>query len=449
MTLTPGATLQNGKYEIQAVLEQNEWGVTYRASQVDSAQTIIVQTLNLPDPIQLEPDQLLAVVRQHLSSPPHPQVSVLACFIESNLLFVVLKPTEAELDPNVHHWFAPLVNSQSPLSTNTLSAEVPELTPASLAIASPETPASLPPAESNLLESNPPESHPLVSDSPSNGHDGPSPQPTVIQPVVTALQPPAASPATLGAGKTHNGQFQKESVSTKTLPAKKQPPQPSLPRATAQTKVTVLTAPPVSITQKPKFKLWVPVALGITSIAAGLAGAGFGWALRTQSPNSTAKPSLLSPILNNEQSFPPIEGWVGDDPIDLSTPLATPEESERFERRPATAGRYPGRESLSEDIAPVRSRSVPPVAVEEAPPVSAPDSLPPDPLDASGSDPSLYNPPEPAVAPTPDAPPIPTKVKPIYVPPANPPAEPPPPSVQTPVGQPPNINGALSTPGVQ
>lgn len=449
MTLTPGATLQNGTYKIQAVLEQNEWGVTYRASQADSTSTVVVQALKLPEPMQLEPDQLLAIVRQRLSPPPYPQVNVLECFVESNLLFVVLQHSETELDPNVCTWLSPLVNSQFPLSTTALPSEVPPVTPAS-AIASPETPTALP-----LAASNPPDSHPAASDSPRNGHNGASSQQTVIQPVETTLQEPASSPVTPPyPGKVQNGLLQPESASTKPRVGNPQT-QSSVSRApaqtTSQTKVTVLTAPSSPVAQKNQLKRWIPIALGITSITAGLAGAGFGWALRTQAPNSADKPSLLSPILNNEQSFPPIEGWVGDDPIDLSTPLAIPEESARFERRPSAAGSHSGRETVSGDVAPVRSRTIPPAVVEEASPAPDPDSsLPPDPLDAGSSDPSLYSPSEPAVAPPPDVAPIPTKIKPVYVPPANPPAEPPPPpSVQAPAPQPPNINGALSTPGVQ
>jgi len=114
MTLMAGATLQHGKYTIQTVLEQNEWGITYQALQVDLAQIVVVQTLNLPASPASDLDQFLATVRQRLSPLPNPQVSVLECFIESNLLFIVLKHAEGGLDLDLRNWLSPVVNFLSP-----------------------------------------------------------------------------------------------------------------------------------------------------------------------------------------------------------------------------------------------------------------------------------------------------------------------------------------------
>lgn len=378
MTLMAGATLQHGKYTIQTVLEQNEWGITYQALQVDLAQIVVVQTLNLPASPASDLDQFLATVRQRLSPLPNPQVSVLECFIESNLLFIVLKHAEGGLDLDLRNWLSPVVNFLSPA-------------PAPTSPASTANPLGL-----NGLNAN-------------NGH-------------LQHGTAPVSSPAS---GSLQTGQ--------------------SAVPSTSQTKVTVFTAAPPASTKQNKSKLWIPLALGLTSIAAGLAGASFGWVLRTHPSNSTNNPSLLSPILNNEQAFPPIEGWVGDDPVDLSTPLDLPEESDRFNRRPSVGGRGSDQGVFSEDVPAVRSPRVPQAAVEEIPPISDPLAPLPDPLTDSGADPSFY----PPIEPTPEFTPIPSKIKPDSNPPATlQPPEPPPSTVQPP-SVPQNVNGGLSTPGVQ
>ncbi len=421
MTLMAGATLQHGKYTIQTVLEQNEWGITYQALQVDLAQVVVVQTLNLPEPPASDLDQFLATVRQRLSPLPNPQVSVLECFIESNLLFIVLNHAEGELDPDLRTWFSPVVNFLS-------SAPAPTSPTAS-------------PLELNGLNAN-------------NGHTASLPQQTVIQPVATTLQPPPSSvppssaptsPQKMQRPTAQNGQPQ-HGTSPVSSPASGslQTGQPAV-QSTPQTKVTVLTASPSASAKQNKSKLWIPMALGLTSIAAGLAGASFGWVLRTHASNSTNNPSLLSPILNNEQAFPPIEGWVGDDPVDLSTPLDLPEEADRFNGRPAVGGRGSDQGAFSENVPAVRSPRVPPAAVEEISPVFDPLAPLPDPLTDSGADSSFY----PPIEPTPEFTPIPPKIKPDSNPPATlQPPEPPPSTVQPP-SVPQNVNGGLSSPGVQ
>ena len=424
MTLMAGATLQHGKYTIQTVLERNEWGITYQALQVDLAQIVVVQTLNLPEPPASDLDQFLATVRQRLSPLPNSQVSVLECFIESNLLFIVLEHAEGGLDPDLRNWFSPVVNFLSP------------------------APASASPA-SNPLELN--------GLNANNGHTASSPQQTAIQPVATTLQPPPSSappssaptsPQRMQSTTAQNGHPQPGTApSSSPASGSLQTGQPAV-QSTPQTKVTVLTASASASAKKNKSKLWIPMALGLTSIAAGLAGASFGWVLRTHPSNSTNNPnnpSLLSPILNNEQAFPPIEGWVGDDPVDLSTPLDLLEESDRFNRRPAVGGRGSDQGAFSEDVPAVRSPRVPQAAVDEIPPVFDPLAPLPNPLTDSGADPSLY----PPIEPTPEFTPIPSKIKPDSNPPATlQPPEPPPSTVQPP-SVPQNVNGGLSTPGVQ
>jgi len=424
MTLMAGATLQHGKYTIQTVLEQNEWGITYQALQVDLAQIVVVQTLNLPEPPASDLDQFLATVRQRLSPLPNSQVSVLECFIESNLLFIVLEHAEGGLDPDLRNWFSPVVNFLSP------------------------APASASPA-SNPLELN--------GLNANNGHTASSPQQTAIQPVATTLQPPLSSaplssaptsPQRMQPTTAQNGHPQPGTAPVSSPASGSLQTGQTAVQSTPQTKVTVLTASPSASAKQNKSKLWIPMSLGLTSIAAGLAGASFGWVLRSHpanSPNNPNNPSLLSPILNNEQAFPPIEGWVGDDPVDLSTPLDLPEESGRFNRRPPVGGRGSDQGAFSEDVPAVRSPRVPQAAVEEIPPVFDPLAPLPDPLTDSGADPSLY----PPIEPTPEFTPIPSKIKPDSNPPATLQSPELPPSTVQPPSVPQNVNGGLSSPGVQ
>jgi len=130
---------------------------------------------------------------------------------------------------------------------------------------------------------------------------------------------------------------------------------------------------------------WLIALLLLTAVAAGLGGAALGWAIRHQArnPHAADPPALLDPFVNNEQSFPPIEGWVGDDPIRQYSPEAFSEEV----LPDASPRRAPIRERQFQDSPPVQSRrqipeefadplSPPPV---DEPVWTAPDTVPVEP----------------------------------------------------------------------
>ncbi|MFQ3617589.1 MAG: hypothetical protein SNJ57_10670 [Cyanobacteriota bacterium] len=157
---------------------------------------------------------------------------------------------------------------------------------------------------------------------------------------------------------------------------------------------------------------WLIASLLLTSMVAGLGGAALGWVIRHQSqkPYAADPPALLDPFVNNEQSFPPIEGWVGDDPVRQYSPDAFSEEV-LPETRPHTA---PPQERQFHNSPPAQSRrqipeefadplSLPPI---DEPAGTAPDTVPvePPPQIAQPPAPSDFSP-EPAPSGTFDAPP--------------------------------------------
>lgn len=190
--------------------------------------------------------------------------------------------------------------------------------------------------------------------------------------------------------------------------------------AVEKPKTTIMVSPTSAASSSESGRQrWLVVALLFTSVAAGLGGAALGWAIRHQSQNPQAKdpPTLLDPFVNNEQSFPPIEGWAGDDSVEQYSP-------ERFSEEvlPESSSRTePAQEQWSPESAPVQIRR--PSEAEfvdplELPPVqdpawAAPDTTPVEPPAEAGLPPessSFPSEPTPYVAPEPpppvDAPPL-------------------------------------------
>lgn len=451
MTLTAGTTLHHGKYQINAVLDQKDWGVTYQALHLGLNQPVVVQSVYLPKNSYPDPDQFLSLVSQRLDSPTDFQINVLECFIESEMLFLVLQQSESCPVPNLRNWVIPLTHVQPTSSPPALHSERPSAIPSS-AIAPVTSPAALststPKSPESTLDPETPDSN-LPDTTICNGHTTSPSEKTVIQPAVTAIQQPTPFASALQPSQgslVQSNRGQKGYVSANSRLSGNHPMGHTSSNSASQTKVIVLTAPTHSHAKKGSSKFWIPISLGLTSLAAGLAGASFGWALRTQNLNSTNNPSLLSPILNNEQSFPPIEGWVGDDPVDLSIPLTIPEEPDRFNRRRYSDSVYPEQDRVSEDIPEVRSPLSPQETLEETP-LPEPLAPLPDTTNETGADPQLYAPAEPTPSPTPEFVPIPPKIKPDSNPPETyqlpvPPSEPDPAVV-------PNVNGVLSDPDAQ
>jgi serine/threonine-protein kinase len=94
MILTPGSTLQHGKYLIQHMLSQTELGVAYLASHVYLQQVVRLQTLALPTTHHgdgAEHDSFLKEVRRFAGC-QHPHLArVTDCFVEQDLPYVAFE----------------------------------------------------------------------------------------------------------------------------------------------------------------------------------------------------------------------------------------------------------------------------------------------------------------------------------------------------------------------
>jgi hypothetical protein len=147
------------------------------------------------------------------------------------------------------------------------------------------------------------------------------------------------------------------------------PHQGAIASASGKPKTTILVSPvSASPSSHQGSHRWLIASLLLTAVAAGLGGAALGWAIRHQArnPHAADPPALLDPFVNNEQSFPPIEGWVGDDPIRQYSPEAFSEEV-LPNTLPHTA---PLRERQFQDSPPVQSRRQ--IPEEFADPLSPP-----------------------------------------------------------------------------
>lgn len=94
MNITVESVLQNGKYRIDAVLGQGEFGVTYRAIYTPLHQKVVIKTLHPKFIASIDFPQIkqqFLTVAQQLSKCRHPNlVQVLDGFEEQNLPFVVM-----------------------------------------------------------------------------------------------------------------------------------------------------------------------------------------------------------------------------------------------------------------------------------------------------------------------------------------------------------------------
>jgi hypothetical protein len=230
-----------------------------------------------------------------------------------------------------------------------------------------------------------------------------------------------------------------------------QPTQGAIADAGGKPKTTITVSPASAAPSSGNVsQRWLVVALLLTSVAAGLGGAGLGWAIRHQSQNSQAgdPPALLDPFVNNEQSFPPLEGWAGDDPVERYAPEVFSEEvlpeslpptepmQERWLRESTP---IQTRRSIEEDF--VDPLSLPPTE-ENAAEWNPPDTVPAEPPAEFSQPPEASSfPPEPVapIAPEPPPPaeaPVPSdsirKTKPSAAIPEEPPLQTQ--SAETPVG---------------
>ncbi len=94
MTLQPGAVLQNDKYQIERVLGQGSFGITYQAVHVKSNQRVVIKALS--ETLQQRSDSNLLQQQflkelQRLSRCPHPQLPrILHSFEEAGVAYGVM-----------------------------------------------------------------------------------------------------------------------------------------------------------------------------------------------------------------------------------------------------------------------------------------------------------------------------------------------------------------------
>lgn len=196
------------------------------------------------------------------------------------------------------------------------------------------------------------------------------------------------SPQELSQGMTQ-GMTQEITQAASQKPPQKpheKPNQGAIANAGGKPKTTIMVSPnSASLSSGKGRQGWLIASLLLTSVVAGLGGAALGWAIRHQAQNLHAgdPPALLDPFMNNEQSFPPIEGWVGDDPVRRYSPEAFSEEV-LPEAPPHTA---PMRERQFQESPPIQSRRQTPeefadplsLPLVDEPAWTAPDTVPVEP----------------------------------------------------------------------
>ncbi|MBD1833637.1 serine/threonine protein kinase [Cyanobacteria bacterium FACHB-472] len=100
MNLTAGAVLKNGKYILGTPLGQGIFGITYRATHVNSGQTVVIKTLN--ESLWTHPNferfrQQFESSARRLAKVKHPHlVRVLDLFQESRQSFIVMEYIEGQ-----------------------------------------------------------------------------------------------------------------------------------------------------------------------------------------------------------------------------------------------------------------------------------------------------------------------------------------------------------------
>jgi hypothetical protein len=343
MNLTAGATLQNDKYVIQAILDQSGSGITCQAIHAYLNQIVILQTL---DPALRQRSDFAQLHQQffegvRLLSHRLPEVTrVLDCFEEDGMPFVVLEAAYGNV-PKLSDW---LVLPSETAATEAELAQPVLAAPASDQPTSAETLLQVEPAETKLQD---------------------------VFPETISLAAPEPLPAEAG--------FEADSL-TATSTAETLPPAPALlepelfPVADAvhvlqpsdYGQATAIASPQQRSPQKAsKSKPWLPVTLTLTSLLGGLVGVGYGLTIRLNSVRGEAKnvhkatPSLFS----REQSFPPGQDWPVTEAPSYKAPEQLVEQPVYRVSPPVTTYNVP-------EIQPLPNSAV------ESAPVSESDSVP-------------------------------------------------------------------------
>lgn len=312
MTLAAGTTLQNGKYVIQAVLNQSEFGITYQANHVYLDESVLLQTLeSKPSDFQKAmglQQKFLAGVRR-LAKGEHPYPGrVLDFFTEQRMPYVVLEYVPEHPLPDILDWLLStsppqknltdvkdtLPKSRESVAANDMTAiaqsatEIQDFDGATTDVAAELTAAT----EMTMDGVN--RSETPTFERVTNGAvaDGTLANGAAMNGTSAMVSPNGA----VTNGAVTNGVVTNGASATVVVA---HPPgngrSPSVPSA------------------KRKTSPWLPISLLFTTAIAGLAGAGFGWSLRFH-PTAANRPSFFQ----NEQSFPPTEGWPIQEEIDRS-----------------------------------------------------------------------------------------------------------------------------------
>ncbi|WP_088892024.1 hypothetical protein [Leptolyngbya ohadii] len=341
MILAAGATLQSGKYVIQAVLHQTDLGTTFQAYHVYLDQKVVLQTLNpymggkvarsnFPQLRQ----QFVEKAQQLAKYPSNHRLRAIDLFEEKidgqDLPFVVMSLFPNQPPQKIGEWFAilpePAAKQEDIAETIAIPAEFSQIP-----LAEPEKEqsadklAQVTVAPSTVAK--PTVAKPTVARS--------QPQEATLQQVLAAAngksaadgKPPASgsSPVSSPVKPLEQGNGAKEGTAA---PA----PQTSTANGASTAAVSPIDALPsqsrsghsVRVLVQPKKRS--PNLFLLTALIAGAAGAGMGFALRVHpAPKGKMPFNLNTGLFNREQSFPAQGNWpVRETPADLMPqPAAT------------------------------------------------------------------------------------------------------------------------------
>jgi hypothetical protein len=421
MALATGSTLQNGKYFIQKVLHQSDFGLTYQAMHTYLEQTVIVQSYN--DSLQSHDrfDYLRQLFmeevrrRVHRKSPSSdqpsdkssdnsPVLTILDGFEEDGLPYIVMQQTPGQTLPQLRDWL-PLTKIIMASPSHHESPDMQHGTFDELAALQTPTPDPV------AIEHSPEQAHDRSAHTDLlNGQGNGS---TVGS---TGAPPAITEPPSVGApGWTPPPQVIHQPVQSSTIFNER----PDLAGQGQPSRA-------IAVAAKPRKGRWVlPVALLTVASLGGVAGASLGWILRFQPVAATTSgESIQPPILNlgNDQSFPPTEDWPISEADDFTPtgggawrePVSIPDRSPRlnipepepeivpdfpqenlqeglFDKAPEEPASPDSDESITppgdDKISPFPSPAPAPLEPSPAAPESAPlpDPVPLTPPDASGS----------------------------------------------------------------
>lgn len=327
MTLSAGSTLNNEKYVIKEMLHQSDFGVIYHATHAYLEQPVTIQTFNDCVLLRGDYDQwrhlFLAEARRRASLDGEQPYKILDCFEEANLPFVVMQHESGKPLPKIQDWLPlmkpvttdPAAASEDPLTRirplppvgNRLTAQSAAIGSNSLSAAI-ET-SKLPPetVSFQMQPSQPIQRSDLLSVSlPAMKSDTDETEAGTTPPARTLTDTAPAHTAPVHTAPVH------------TAPAHTAPAN-STPVASSVTQR--VEGKPAKSPQRPGFRQVLPIALTLTAIAGGLAGAAFGWLVRFEDtpPIGTEDTSLFN--FKNEQDFPPVQVWPITETTEEFTPI--------------------------------------------------------------------------------------------------------------------------------